>query len=78
MLLSLALSLFVMSVWALSCLSAFSQKVEMPETLYESVVEADERVVLCQETCQLNLEGPVVTGTTGEKVCVYSTADDEE
>ena len=50
----------------------------MPETLYESVVEADERVVLCQETCQLNLEGPVVTGTTGEKVCVYSTADDEE
>ena len=50
----------------------------MPETLYESVVEADERAVLCQETCQLNLEGLVVTGTTGEKVCACSTDDDEQ
>ena len=40
----------------------------MPETLYEAVVEVDERVVLVQESCQLELDAPIVTGSTGEKV----------
>ena len=40
----------------------------MPETLYEAVVEVDERVVLEQELCQLQLNTPTVTGNTGEKV----------
>ena len=40
----------------------------MPETLYEAVVEVDERVVLVQESCQLELDTPIVTGSTGEKV----------
>ena len=40
----------------------------MPETLYEAVVDVDERVVLEQESCQLQLNAPTVTGNTGEKV----------
>ena len=40
----------------------------MPETLYEAVVEVEERVVLVQESCQLELDTPIVTGSTGEKV----------
>ena len=40
----------------------------MPETLYEAVVEVDERVVLEQELCQLQLNIPTVTGNTGEIV----------
>lgn len=40
----------------------------MPETLYEAVVEVEERVVLLQESCRLQLDTPIVTGNTGEKV----------
>ena len=40
----------------------------MPETLYEVVVEVEERVLLVQESCQLKLDTPIVTGNTGEKV----------
>ena len=40
----------------------------MPEMLYEEVVEVDERVVLYQDTCQLQLPLPLVQGNTGEKV----------
>ena len=44
------------------------QKITIPKTLYEAVVEVDERVVLEQESCQLQLNTPTVTGNTGEKV----------
>lgn len=40
----------------------------MPEKLYSVTVEADERVVLVRQGCQLGLETPIVIGTTGEKV----------
>ena len=40
----------------------------MPEVLYEEVVEVEERVVLQQDTCQLNLPTPLIEGSTGEKV----------
>ena len=45
-----------------------SQRIEVPEVLYEEVVEVEERVVLAQDSCQLQLTTPTVTGTTGEKV----------
>ena len=44
------------------------QKITTPETLYEAVVEVDERVVLERGSCQLQLNTPTVTGNTGEKV----------
>ena len=44
------------------------QKVELPEVLYEEVVEVDERVIPYQEHCKMNIEAPVLEGTTQEKV----------
>lgn len=41
----------------------------MPEVLYEEIVEVEERVVLHQDTCQLQLPTPLIQGNTGEKVC---------
>lgn len=46
------------------------QKITMPETLYEAVVEVDERVVLDQESCELLLNTSIVTSNTDEKVHV--------
>lgn len=40
----------------------------MPDLLYEEVIEVEERVVLHQESCQLQLPVPLVHGNTGEKV----------
>ena len=40
----------------------------MPEVLYEEVVEVEERVVLEQPRCELQLPTPLVEGSTGEKV----------
>ena len=39
-----------------------------PDVLYEEVIEVEERVVMKQDKCEINHQGPVVTGTTGEKV----------
>lgn len=43
----------------------------MPDVIYERVIEVKERVCLVKEECQLNMEGPIATGTTGEKVITY-------
>ena len=43
----------------------------MPDKLYESVVEVDERLYLDQDACQLNLEQyPQVVGTNGQTLRV--------
>ena len=44
------------------------QKNEVPDVLYECVVEVDERLVLQQDSCELNLDAHTLTGVTGEKV----------
>ena len=44
------------------------QKIVMPEVLYEAVIEVEERVILHQKDCQLNLKGDIVQGKTGEQV----------
>lgn len=46
------------------------QKIKMPETLYEAVLEVDERVVLEQKSCQLLLNTSIVTSNAGENVQV--------
>ena len=40
----------------------------MPEVLYEDIVEVEERVILHQKDCQLNLTSNTVQGNTGEQV----------
>ena len=44
------------------------QRISMPEVIYESIVEVEERVVLSQDNCQLNLKCDTVQGVTGEEV----------
>ena len=41
---------------------------EVPDVLYECVIEVDERVVLQQNSCQLHLDAPTLSGVTGEQV----------
>ncbi|GAB6023455.1 hypothetical protein CHUAL_008235 [Chamberlinius hualienensis] len=56
----------------------FDLSVQCPDVLYEDVIEVDERVVLVQEKCQLNIFAPVVTGVTGEKVQILKAIDEEK
>ena len=44
------------------------QEIVTPDVLYEEVIEADQRVALYKDECQLRYKCPVVDGVTGEKV----------
>lgn len=46
-----------------------------PEVLYDCVVEADERVVLCRDDCFLDLNTPEISGSTDEKVTIIKPLD---
>ncbi|XP_007444496.1 5-oxoprolinase, partial [Python bivittatus] len=48
----------------------FDLEVQMPEVLYEAVVEVDERLVLHRDDCRLFDSRQLVTGLTGEVVVV--------
>ena len=47
------------------------QKIEIPDVLYENVIEVKERVVLQQDVCDLGFKNAVV-GTTTEKVTLLN------
>ncbi|XP_017157466.1 5-oxoprolinase [Poecilia reticulata] len=55
----------------------FDLEVAVPDVLYEEVIEVDERVVLCQDDCQLPRKDPkrVVTGSTGDSLEVWQELD---
>lgn len=53
------------------------KKIEMPEGLYEAVIEAKERVILDHPTCQLTTKGRQVDATNGEKLWVIEELDQE-
>ena len=40
----------------------------MPDLLYDSVVEVDERIVLQQDRCMLKKQCPLELSSTGEQV----------
>ncbi|CAN7988046.1 unnamed protein product [Ixodes hexagonus] len=46
-----------------------------PEVLYEQVIEAEERVILCRNDCQLDLAFPQCKGITGEMVNILKPLD---
>lgn len=46
-----------------------------PEVLYDCVIEADERVVLCRDDCCLDLNTPECSGSTDEKVTILKHLD---
>ncbi|CAE1235690.1 OPLAH [Acanthosepion pharaonis] len=49
----------------------FDLEIITPEVLYEEVIEVDERLLLKQDKCELDLNCQVVTGKTGEKLHRY-------
>ena len=51
------------------------QKVEMPEVLYEAVVEVKERVILDAPGCQLPHKGSQVAAKNGEIMWVFEELD---
>jgi len=53
----------------------FDLKIEMPEVLYEAVVEVKERVILNHDVCQLANKGRQVTATNGEVLWVSEELD---
>lgn len=55
----------------------FDLKIEMPEGLYEAVVEAKERVILDSPRCQLTAKGRQVDATNGEKLWIIEELDQE-
>lgn len=59
----------------------FDLKIESPEMIYKEVVEIDERVVLCRDDCELDLEANkqnVKSGVTGEKVIVHTPLNENQ
>lgn len=56
----------------------FDLCIDMPEVIYEEVVEVNERVCMVQDSCKLGLTSPVVMGTTGEKLYVWQMLDKEK
>ncbi|XP_078607993.1 5-oxoprolinase-like isoform X1 [Branchiostoma floridae x Branchiostoma japonicum] len=56
----------------------FDLEIVTPDVLYEEVVEVKERVILEQESCQLDKPADLqtVTGTTGEKLHVWEQLDE--
>ena len=57
-------------------MSLILQKVEMPEVLYEAVVEVKERIILDCEGCQLPGRGRRVTAANGEALWVLEEIDE--
>uniref|UniRef100_H2Y9L4 5-oxoprolinase n=1 Tax=Ciona savignyi TaxID=51511 RepID=H2Y9L4_CIOSA len=46
----------------------FDLQIKVPDVLYEDIVEVEERIILHQERCSLNINSDVLVGSTNEKV----------
>uniref|UniRef100_A0A914HY80 5-oxoprolinase n=1 Tax=Globodera rostochiensis TaxID=31243 RepID=A0A914HY80_GLORO len=55
----------------------FDFDIQVPETLYEEVVEVDERVVLEDPSCKMDISGRNVRAQNGQLVIVEKELDDE-
>ncbi|CAI4222110.1 unnamed protein product [Auanema sp. JU1783] len=56
----------------------FEFDIQIPDILYEDVVEINERVIPYQGDCQLNLESTIEEATNGSKVVVLEEINKEE
>lgn len=59
----------------------FDLKIESPEVIYKEVVEIDERIVLCKDDCELDLETNkqnIKYGITGEKVVIHTPLNENQ
>ncbi|GFY72970.1 5-oxoprolinase [Trichonephila inaurata madagascariensis] len=56
----------------------FSLEIDCPENLYEEVIEVEERIVLHQDKCEIKRSTPVLIGTTGENIKVWTPLNEEK
>ncbi|GFR27881.1 5-oxoprolinase [Trichonephila clavata] len=56
----------------------FSLEIDCPENLYEEVIEVEERIVLHQDKCEIKRSAPVLIGTTGENIKVWTPLNEEK
>ncbi|KAF8783126.1 5-oxoprolinase like protein [Argiope bruennichi] len=56
----------------------FSLEISCPENLYEEVIEVEERIVLHQDKCEIKRSAPVLIGTTGENIKVWTPLNEEK
>lgn len=47
----------------------FDLNIQIPDVLYDEVIEVDERVLLADETCQMKIDGKKVKTDSGKEVC---------
>ncbi|KAI1726553.1 hydantoinase b/oxoprolinase domain-containing protein [Ditylenchus destructor] len=56
----------------------FDFDIKIPDPLYEKVFEVDERVLLEDETCQMNIEGEKVVTANGKTVIIEKPISEQE
>ncbi|XP_054717716.1 5-oxoprolinase-like [Uloborus diversus] len=56
----------------------FSLEIVCPDDLYEEVIEVEERVVLQQDQCQIKKTCPVLIGTTGENIEIWTSLNEDK
>ena len=57
----------------------FDLRINLPDLLFQDVIEAQERIVLAREDAPIpNSDGPYVQGTTGEQLQVITPLDEDQ
>jgi 5-oxoprolinase (ATP-hydrolysing) len=56
----------------------FDLNIKTPEMLYTEVYEVHERVVLFDETCQMEMKGEIKEASNGQKVVIEQKVDDKQ
>ncbi|CAD5226711.1 unnamed protein product [Bursaphelenchus xylophilus] len=56
----------------------FDLQIELPETIYDEVVEVDERVILDIDDCEMNIPGRKVETQSGKSVIVETEIDENQ
>ncbi|XP_074644558.1 5-oxoprolinase-like [Tubulanus polymorphus] len=56
----------------------FDLEIVTPDVLFEEIIEVEERIVLNQDSCQLNKSCEIKTGSTGEKVDIWQVFNEDK
>lgn len=49
----------------------FDLDIQIPDVLYDEVVEVEERVLLVDETCKMDIKAKKVKTDSGKEVCLF-------
>ncbi|GIY74388.1 5-oxoprolinase [Caerostris darwini] len=56
----------------------FSLEISCPDNLYEEIIEVEERIVLHNDKCEIRRPSPVLIGTTGENIKIWTPLNEEK